>query len=90
MVSGIIGAGILDDSTFTAHFFVGAKENMVALTPKQKELKQIFNEIRICFHKTDYSVNSVEIVELNGDKTFIEMKNKQINKELSDKLFIIR
>jgi len=90
IVSGIIGSGIFDATTFTAKFFVGAKENLVALTPKQKELKQMFKEIRICFNKTDYLVNSVEIEELNGDKTLIEMKNKQINIELSDEVFSVR
>jgi outer membrane lipoprotein-sorting protein len=69
---------------------VGAKDNMVIMVPKQKDIKQIFNEIRLYFNKSDYTVNSVEIEELNGDKTFIEMKNKQINKELSDEIFIIR
>jgi len=90
IVSGIIGSGIFDASAFTAKFFTGTKENMVALTPKQKELKQMFKEIRICFNKTDYLVNSVEIEELNGDKTLIEMKNKQINIELSDEVFSVR
>jgi len=90
IVSGIIGSGIFDATTFSAKFFVGTKENMVALTPKQKELKQMFKEIRICFNKTDYLVNSVEIEELNGDKTLIEMKNKQINIELSDEVFNIK
>jgi outer membrane lipoprotein carrier protein len=90
IISGIIGSGIFDDSTFTANFFEGAKDYMVALTPKQKELKQMFKEIRISFNKTDNTVNSVEIEELNGDKTLIEMKNKQINKELSDEMFIIK
>jgi len=90
IISGIIGSGIFDASAFTAKFFTGTKENMVALTPKQKELKQMFKEIRICFNKTGYLVNSVEIEELNGDKTLIEMKNKQINIELSDEVFNIR
>jgi outer membrane lipoprotein-sorting protein len=60
------------------------------LIPKQKEIKQLFNKIQICFNKSDYTVNSVEIEELNEDKTLIEMKNKQINKELGDEIFDIR
>jgi outer membrane lipoprotein-sorting protein len=63
---------------------------MVVLIPKQKEIKQLFHKIYIRFNKLDYTVNIVEIEELNGDKTFIEMKNKQINKELNDEIFIIR
>jgi len=90
IVSGINGSGIFDQSKFTAKFMVGTKNDMVILVPKQKEIKQLFSEIRICFNKQDYTVISVEIEELNGDKTFIEMKNKQINKELDDEKFIVR
>jgi outer membrane lipoprotein-sorting protein len=90
IIAGINGAGIFDSARFSAKLFVGAKDNVVELVPKQKELKQMFNKIRICFNKTNYDVNSVEIEELNGDKTFIEMKNKQINKELSDEVFSIK
>ena len=90
IVSGINGSGIFDRSKFTAQFMIGDRDNMVILTPVQKEIKQLFNKIQICFNKSDYTVNSVEIEELNGDKTFIEMKNKQINKELDDKIFDIR
>jgi len=90
IISGIIGSEIFDSSTFTTKLLIGTKDYLVALTPKQKELKQMFNEIRIRFNKTDDTVNSVEIEELSGDKTFIEMKNKQINKELSDEIFIIK
>ena len=90
IVSGINGSGIFDRTKFDARFLVGAKNDMVALTPKQKEIKQMFNEIHISFDRADYSVDSVEIVELNGDKTLIEMRNKQINKELDDEIFVIR
>ena len=90
IVSGINGSGIFDTSKFTAQFKVGAKDNMVILMPKQKELKQMFSAIRLRFNKLDYTVNSVEIEEINGDVTHIEMKNKQINKELSDEVFTIR
>lgn len=90
ILSGINGSGIFDSSKFIVQFKVGAKDNMVILTPKQKELKQMFHQIRLRFNKSDYSVNSVEIEELNGDITHIEMKNKQINKELSDEIFTIR
>jgi outer membrane lipoprotein-sorting protein len=89
IVSGINGSGIFDQSKFTAKFMIGAKDNMVVLVPRQKEIKQLFSEIRLCFNQSDYSVMSVEMEELNGDKTFIEMKNKQINKDLNDEIFAI-
>ncbi|MDR2972783.1 MAG: outer membrane lipoprotein carrier protein LolA [Bacteroidales bacterium] len=90
IVAGINGSGIFDTSKFLFQFKTGTKDNMVILKPKQKELALMFNEIRLRFNKTDYTVNSVEIEEPNGDITLIEMKNKQINKELSDEVFAIQ
>jgi outer membrane lipoprotein carrier protein len=81
IVSGINGSGIFDQTKFAVQFKVGTKENLVILIPKQKELKQMFNGIKLFFNKLDYTVNAVEIEELSGDKTFIEMKNKTINKD---------
>ncbi len=90
IMSGINGSGIFEQDKFTSKFFVGTADYQVSLTPKQKDLKQLFSNIKLYFNKTDYTVNMIEIEELNGDKTIIQMKNKQINKELSDEIFIIR
>ncbi len=90
IVSGINGSGIFEQDKFTSKFFVGNTDYQVLLIPKQKELKQLFSNIKLYFNKTDYTVNTVEIEELNGDKTIIQMKNKQINRELSDEIFTIR
>jgi len=90
IISGINGSGIFDDKKFSTKFSVGAGDYQVELTPKQKELKQTFNSITITFNKNDYSVNTVELKEANGDATHITMKNKQFNIALNDEIFAIR
>ena len=90
IIAGINGSGIFDPAKFSFKFMLGTKDNMVILSPKQKEIKQLFKVITLCFNLSDYTINTVEIEELNGDKTLITMKNKQINKELSDEIFVIR
>jgi len=90
IIAGINGSGIFDPSKFSFKFLMGEKDNMVVLSPKLKEIKQMFKTITICFSLLDQTINTVEIEELNGDKTFIIMKNKQLNKELNDEIFAIR
>jgi outer membrane lipoprotein carrier protein len=90
IVSGINGSGIFEEDKFAAKFNVGSQDFQVTLTPKQKELKQLFSSITLTFNKNDYTVNTVEIKEQSGDTTLITMKNKQINKELNDEIFDIR
>ena len=90
IISGINGSGIFDGDRFTAKFNSGANDYQVALTPKQRDLKQMFSNITLTFDKSDYSVNTVEIKEASGDATFITMKKKQINIDLDDEIFAIR
>ena len=90
IISGINGSGIFDGERFTAVFNVGANDYQVILTPRQRDLRQMFSNITLTFDKNDYSVNTVEIRETNGDATFITMKNKRININLDDEIFAIR
>ena len=90
IISGINGSGIFEEDKFTAKFNVGTHDYQVVLTPKQRELRQLFSSVTLTFNKTDYTVNTVEIRELGGDTTFITMKNKQINIEIDDAIFDIR
>ena len=90
IVMGINGSGIFEENNFAAKFNIGGDDFQIALTPKQKELKQIFSSITLTFNKADHTVNTVEIKEINGDATFITMKNKQINTELDNEIFVIR
>ena len=90
IVSSVNGTGIFDEDKFAAKFNVGTENFQVELTPKQKELKQLFANITLTFNKNDYSVNNVEIKQISGDTMYITMKNKQINREIGDEIFDIR
>jgi len=90
IVAGINGSGIFEEDRFAAAFNVGAQDYQVILTPRQRELRQLFSGITLTFNKTDYTVNTVEIKELSGDTTLITMKNKQFNIEIDDAVFDIR
>ena len=90
IVSGVNGSGIFEEDKFTAKFNIGTQDYQVILTPKQRDLKQLFNSVTLTFNKTDHTVNTVEIKELSGDATLITMKNKQINREIDDEIFTVR
>ena len=89
IISGINGAGIFDHNKFTASFNVGTHDYQIVLTPRQRDLRQMFTTITLHFDKTDFSVNTVEIREASGDSTLITMRNKQINIPLNDEIFAI-
>ena len=90
IISGINGTGIFEEDRFAAKINIGTQDFQVVLTPKPRELRQLFKTITLTFNKTDYTVNTVEIREQSDDITLIIMTNKQINKELDDEIFAIR
>jgi len=90
IILGINGMGIFEEDKFLTEFYTGTHDYKIILTPKQRELRQLFSNVTLTFNKTDYTVNTIEIKELSGDTTFITMKNKQINKEIDDEIFTIR
>jgi outer membrane lipoprotein-sorting protein len=90
IISGVDGSGIFDNNRFTTVINISQNDDyQVVLTPVRRDLRRMFNNITLIFDKTDYSVNSIEIREHTGDITFIVLKNKQINKQLDDKIFVI-
>ena len=87
MISSINGSGLTDSKSFSTRFFQGTKGWMVALTPQQKEVKQMFSLIKLYFNLTDYSVDCVCMEEKNGDQTIIQLSKKQTNERIENDMF---
>lgn len=79
IISGINGQDIFNETKFSLKYLTGASGYLIIMTPKQKEIKQMFDEIHLYFDSGNYTVNTVEMKEASGDKTVIRMKNKKIN-----------
>lgn len=87
MVGGVSGSGLVDSPDFDARFMVGKDDYKVILTPKKKEIKDLFSSVQLYVGKTDNRIHSVELVEKSGDKTTITLKNIQVNAAISDDVF---
>jgi outer membrane lipoprotein-sorting protein len=87
MVGGVSGSGLVDSPDFDAQFMVGKDEYQIILTPKKKEVKDLFSSVQLYVGKTDSRIRSVALVEKSGDKTTITLKNVQVNAAIDDKLF---
>jgi outer membrane lipoprotein-sorting protein len=79
IVSGINGHDIFNETRFAASYMTGKAGFLAILTPRQKAVKQMFQEVRLFFDPADYTVYMVNISETSGDQTVIRMKNKKIN-----------
>ena len=87
MVGGVSGSGLVDSPDFDTQFMVGKDDYKVVLTPKKKEIKDMFSSVQLFVNKVDNRIRSVELIEKSGDKTTITLKNVQVNMTIDDSLF---
>ena len=53
-------------------------------------MKQMFQKMILHFNPQKAVVTSVELIERNGDKTDIELKNVRVNETLRADMFAVR
>jgi len=80
----------LNNPNFTTSVFENKNMWLVELTPVTKGLKTLFKSINIIIYKKDFSVSSIDMLEMSGDNTLIRFINKELNVITPDSLFIIR
>ena len=87
MVGGVSGAGLVDSPDFSSTFSVGQSDWQITLTPRKKEVRDLFASVRLYVGKSDGRVRRVELEEKSGDRTTITLKNVQANVAVDDALF---
>jgi outer membrane lipoprotein-sorting protein len=81
---------IMANKDFKTRVFENRSAYLVEMVPVVKGLKDLFKHINVTIDKNDYSVNSIEMLELAGDNTIIRFTNKELNTTIEDALFTIR
>jgi len=87
MISGVTGTGLADSPDFDTDLFVGNDDYKIVLTPKKKGVKDLYSSIQLYVNKQNNRTRAIELIEKNGDKTTIELKNIQVNKAIDDATF---
>ncbi len=89
MMNSVVGKSLSDDKDFVAKISTDNSEWIAKLTPVRKDLKQMFKEIFIHFDKKASIVSKVILIEKNGDKTLIELKNVKTNAAINANIFTV-
>ena len=90
MMNSVVGNCLIEDKSFKTTITSSPKEWIAALLPLRKEMKQMFQKIIIHFNKEKAMVAAIELIEKNGDKTIIKLKNIRQNEPIKAGLFTVR
>ncbi len=80
----------LNNPDFKTRVFENKSTFLVELIPVTKGMKELFKTINVVVDKKDFSVGSIDMLELSGDNTLIRFLNKELNASLPDALFTIK
>lgn len=81
---------MLDNTDFKTRVFENKTAALVELTPVSKGMKEMFKSINVVVDKKDFSVTSIQMLELSGDNTIMRFTNKELNASIPDTLFDIK
>jgi|SRR5574344_3651 outer membrane lipoprotein carrier protein len=89
MMNSVTGKSLTDKEDFKVTLYLSGEQWIADMVPLKREMKQMFNSIKLYFDTRKSMVNRVELMEKGGDKTSIELKNTIINKAINEKVFTI-
>lgn len=90
MMNSVVGKCLNDGKDFKTSIAGSSTEWIATLVPLKKNMKQMFKTIKIHFNKQRSMVSVVELLEKNGDRTVIELRNVRPNQSINGNLFTIR
>ena len=88
MMSSVVG-NCMNDKSFKVTISDGKTEWIATMVPQRREMKQMFQTIKLHFNKQNSMVSMVELKEKNGDKTVIELKNIKTNVAIAPNIFSV-
>jgi len=89
MMNSVVGKCVNDSKDFKVFLTATSTEWIATLLPLKKQMKSMFQKILLHFNRKQAMVSQVEMVEKNGDKTIIVLKNVQVNKKISPNIFSV-
>lgn len=87
MMSSLTGQCLTDEKYFQVAMLKAGDRWIAKLTPQQKEMRQMFNQIVLHINPISHIVTTVELVEKSGDKTTIELLDIKADTPIDDSIF---
>ncbi|MEP6846757.1 MAG: outer membrane lipoprotein carrier protein LolA, partial [Panacibacter sp.] len=75
MVDCVKGSAF-SNTDFSIKIFENKQGYLIEMNPTAKTLKEMFKSINVTVEKKQFSVNSIEMLEVSGDNTIIRFINK--------------
>ena len=89
MMNSVVGKCLSDEKDFKTQITTVGQEWVATLQPLRKDMKQMFQQIILHLDRQQAVVRMVELIEKNGDRTVIELKDIHKNEAIASSVFAV-
>jgi len=90
MMTSLTGKNLTSNEDFSVQLMMQGNDYVALLTPKKKELKKLYKQVKVVFDSQKKTVETIDMTEVNGDKTRIALSQVKINGKIDEKNFTVR
>ena len=87
LMIGTVNGDLLNSGKFDIVYLETSANYVLNLTPKEKRMRNMFNEIKLSFNKQTMRLQEIKMTEPEGDFTLISFGNTTFNTKLNGNLF---
>jgi outer membrane lipoprotein-sorting protein len=87
LMVGTVNGDLLNSGKFDILYLESSTHYVLKLTPKDKRMRSMFNEIKLSFNKQTMRLLEIKLTEPEGDFTWISFGNTTFNTKLNGNLF---
>lgn len=89
ILGGMDGSAVRSNDSFDVVLTDSGEQIVATLSPRAKQMKEMFAQIELHFDRRKGSVNRIVLHEAGGDQTTIKLLNVKINSDIDETLFAI-
>lgn len=89
LILSSVKGSLLEEDKFDIVAFKNTNTYLIALTPKDENMREVLNKIELYFDAATLDVLRVKMIENEQDYTVISFINKKYNENIPDNTFIV-
>lgn len=89
MIIDCLTGNLFKNPNYNAKAFESSTQYLIDITPKQENIKKIYNHIIVKFNKNDLTIANILLIERSEDKTIMSFMKSNLNPSIKNEIFTI-
>lgn len=89
MIIDCLSGNLFKNSNYSTKSYESSTQYLIDITPKQENIKKIYDNIIVKFNKNDLTIANIQLIERSGDMTIMSFMKSNLNPSINNEIFTI-